>query len=218
MMNRESIRQHLLQIGILHGGHFLPQNFLGGAALPYEQRKLIPLHGQIPQRLGGLARLCAGMREDEHLIPALALPHRLLVADFVLELESSKSVAFGDSQILHLERHGTVRVIEEEHAFFGIDAQKGGDVGVVGQCGGEAHESDGLRGRFHLSDNACDNALQHGATIVVQQVNLVDNHQLHQLGVRPSLSLARDNVPFFGGRHDHLRFRDLLPRQAGIAR
>ena len=40
--------------------------------------------------------------------------------------------------------------------------------------------------------------------MVVEQVNLVNDHQPHQLGVGAVAALARDDVPFLGRGDDHL--------------
>eukprot|EP00964_Phaeocystis_antarctica_P112099 scaffold76315_cov39-Phaeocystis_antarctica.AAC.1 len=62
-----------------------------------------------------------------------------------------------------------VGVVEVVEALVGLDAQEGGDVLVVGQRGQEADDADHLLRCLDLAHGACDDALEHGAAVVVQQ-------------------------------------------------
>jgi hypothetical protein len=52
----------------------------------------------------------------------------------------------------------------------------------------------------------------------MQQVDLVDDHQTHQLRVRAVSALSGDDVPLLGGGHDDLRLPDLLLGQLLVPR
>ena len=55
-----------------------------------------------------------------------------------------------------------------------------------------------------LADGAGHDAFQHGAALIVQQVDLVDDDQAHQLRVGAVPALARDDVPLLRRGHDDL--------------
>ena len=167
-MDRKSIRQDLLQIGILDGGHFLFQYLLRGAPLAHEQRQLVPFHGDVPQCLGSLTGLRAGVYEYQHLIPILPLTTCLLVTYLVLKPKTLEGVPFRDAQVLHLQWHRAVRMIEEEHTLLRINTQEGRDVGVVRECRRESHESDRFGGSLDLTYDTCHDALQHRTAIIVK--------------------------------------------------
>eukprot|EP00964_Phaeocystis_antarctica_P101675 scaffold67161_cov57-Phaeocystis_antarctica.AAC.1 len=61
---------------------------------------------------------------------------------------------------------------------------------LVGQRGREADDADHLLRRLDLAHGARDDALEHGAAVVVQQVNLVDDGQPYELRVRAVAALA----------------------------
>ena len=64
-------------------------------------------------------------------------------------------------------------VVEVEEALGGVHAQAGGHVLVVGQRGAEADQTHVLLGQLHVADGAGHQGLQHRASVVVQQVDLV---------------------------------------------
>lgn len=55
--------------------------------------------------------------------------------------------------------------------------------------------------------------LQHRPTVVMQQMDLVNNHQSHKLCVCALSALARDNVPFLGSADNDLCGIDLFLAQ-----
>lgn len=57
---------------------------------------------------------------------------------------------------------------------------------------------------LNLPDSTGDDRFQHWPTLVVQQVDLIDDHKLHQLRVRAVAALAGDDVPFLGRCDDDL--------------
>ena len=130
-------------------------------------------------------------------------PH-LLVHELVHDLEALDGLLLGDADVLLLERHGPVRVVEVEEAAREVDAQEQRHVLVVGQGGGEADEAHVLLGGLHVAQGARHYALEHGPPLVVQQVDLVDDDEAHELRVGAVAALPRDYVPLLGRAHDHL--------------
>jgi len=59
-------------------------------------------------------------------------------------------------------------------------------------------------GYLDLAHGSSDDALEDRAPLVVQEVDLVNDEQPHQLGVGPVARLAGDDVPLLRGRHDDL--------------
>ena len=59
--------------------------------------------------------------------------------------------------------------------------------------------------------------LEHRTTVVVQQVDFIEDHESDELCVGALTALARRDVPLFGRAHDDLRGCDLLLGQLVIA-
>lgn len=135
-----------------------------------------------------------------------------------MQLVPVEGFALRDCQVLHLGRHGTVCVAKEEHALVGVNPQEGGDIGTVVQRGREAHKAHGLGGGLHLEDGPGHQALPHRAAVIIDQVDLIQDHQAHKLGVRPALSLVGNDVPLLVHGHNHLGIADFLPGEADVAR
>lgn len=61
--------------------------------------------------------------------------HHLLVADLVHELEALDGLLFGHADVLLLQRHGAIGVVEVEEPLLGVHVQERGHVLIVGQGG-----------------------------------------------------------------------------------
>mmetsp|Transcript_5726 Transcript_5726/g.16981 ORF Transcript_5726/g.16981 Transcript_5726/m.16981 type:complete len:542 (-) Transcript_5726:814-2439(-) len=108
-------------------------------------------------------------------------------------------------------------MVEEKQALVRFHPQKGCHIRVVWKRGRKANKTDRFSGGLHLSDDSSDDALQHRTTVIVQQVNFVNNHELDQLGEGSAFSLSSDDVPLFWCCHQKLSLADLLTSQAGIS-
>lgn len=63
---------------------------------------------------------------------------------------------------------------------------------------GDEHET-------YLTQSSCHETLNDGATIVMQQVDFIDNQQLHNLGQgHVPCAFPGHHIPLFRGGHDHL--------------
>ena len=71
----------------------------------------------------------------------------------------------------------------------------------------------GVARRLDLADRPRDDRLEDGPAVVVEQVDLVDDDQAHELRVRAVAALARDDVPLLRRRDDDLARLDLRDRQ-----
>ena len=60
-----------------------------------------------------------------------------------------------------------------------------------------------------LAHSAGDDALQHRPALIVQQVDLIDDDQAHQLRVGAVAALACNDVPLLRRRHDDLQHAGL---------
>ena len=69
----------------------------------------------------------------------------------------------------------------------------------------------------HLAVRASDQGLDHGAALVVQQVHLVDDEQLHDGCHRDIPPLAGDDIPLLGGGHNHRGSCHVLLAQLGVS-
>mmetsp|Transcript_54352 Transcript_54352/g.65401 ORF Transcript_54352/g.65401 Transcript_54352/m.65401 type:complete len:151 (-) Transcript_54352:756-1208(-) len=149
------------------------------------------------------------MDEYQQRVGIAALDAALVVTNLVHQLKPFERVLLRNTNVLLLERHGAVGMIEEEATPVGYP-EECGDILVIGQCGTQPHQPDGFVAALDLTEGAGYNGLQYGSTIVVEEVDLVDDHQFHQLRVRPPLTLAGDNVPFLGSGDQDLGISNLL--------
>mmetsp|Transcript_41497 Transcript_41497/g.47163 ORF Transcript_41497/g.47163 Transcript_41497/m.47163 type:complete len:142 (+) Transcript_41497:64-489(+) len=122
MVYAKSIGQNFLEIRVLDCDDLLSEYFLRHAAVATESGGLVVGHGHIPQGLGGLSGFGSAMYEDEQLMVVSALRERTIVTYFVLELEPLERIPLRDTNVLHLKRHGSVRMIEEEETLGGVDS------------------------------------------------------------------------------------------------
>src|SRR5262249_52335209 len=114
--------------------------------------------------------------------------------------------------------HWTKGIVKVEHARVRVDAEKDGHVDIVGQGGGKANNADHLLAGLDLSQRAGNNALQYRASVVIQQVDLVDDQQLDLANkVDVARALSRQNIPLFGRRHQQLRLAHFAARQLHVA-
>ena len=66
------------------------------------------------------------------------------------------------------------------------------------------------RADLDLANSAGNNAFQHGTSLIMQKVDLINDDQLDQLCVSPIPALASDDVPLLGCRHNNLRQQKFL--------
>mmetsp|Transcript_63082 Transcript_63082/g.203358 ORF Transcript_63082/g.203358 Transcript_63082/m.203358 type:complete len:229 (-) Transcript_63082:561-1247(-) len=156
------------------------------------------------------------MHEDQDLILAGVL-HELLIADFVHRVEAFDGLLVGYADVGLLKWDRAVLVPEVEEAFLRVNPEEYPDILVVWQRRREAHETDMLLGRLDLADRARDDSLEHRPARVVQQVDLVDDDEPHELRVCTLVAgLARDDVPLLGSCHDDLRLINLCLREVDV--
>mmetsp|Transcript_62196 Transcript_62196/g.148188 ORF Transcript_62196/g.148188 Transcript_62196/m.148188 type:complete len:1090 (-) Transcript_62196:715-3984(-) len=209
VVDPEPEREKLLEVARLDSLGHLPANFLRRRILHHEPAKGVVVLGHGADRLGGLGCLLARVHEHQHLVlPGLC--DNLIVADLVHELEALERLLLRDPDVLLLQRARPVRVIEVKEALLLVDAQHRRHVLVVGQRRREADEAHQLLRGLDLADGPRDERLEHRAARVVEQVDLVDDHQLHQAREGPGVALAGDDVILLGSHHDHVRLAELL--------
>mmetsp|Transcript_8053 Transcript_8053/g.30236 ORF Transcript_8053/g.30236 Transcript_8053/m.30236 type:complete len:1031 (+) Transcript_8053:3808-6900(+) len=218
VVDREAIGQNLLEVFALGGARLrlLEQHLLGRRVLSHDLLHDFLVDGHLLQGPSGLDGVRAGVHEDEHLVlPRLG--HHLLEANLVHELEALQRLLLGDADVLLLQRNGTEAVVEEEQAGALVRTEEGGDVPVVWKRGRQPDDPHTLLGELRLPQGSRDQRFQHGATIVVQQVDLVDDDQPNELRVGAVSALSRDDVPLLRRRHDDLRICNLGLRQALVS-
>jgi hypothetical protein len=148
---------------------------------------------------------------------AAGLREGLLVAELVEEGVAADGLLLGDADVLLLQGHRPVRVVEIKEAAVRPHAQQRRDVFKIGQRRRDADEARHLHRGLDLAEDARDDGLEHRAALVVQQVDLVDDHEPHELRVRALARLSRHDVPLLRRRHQQLRLRDLGLAQLRVA-
>ena len=217
VVDREAVREEVLERLGLGRLALLLQDLARRRVLAHEAVDRVVVERHVAQRRRRLRGLGARVHEDEDLVPARLRQH-LLVADLVHQLEPLERLLLGDADVLLLQRHGPEAVVEEEHARGRLDAEQLRHVREVGQRRRQAHEPHGVARRLDLADRPRDDRLEDGPAVVVEQVDLVDDDQAHELRVRAVAALARDDVPLLRRRDDDLGRLDLRDRQRLVAR
>lgn len=65
-------------------------------------------------------------------------------------------------------------------------------------------------------DGPCYDGLQHRSSAVMQQMDLIDDHQPDKVGVGAIITLAGDDIPLLRCCHDYLCLLNLLLSQVDI--
>jgi hypothetical protein len=167
------------------------------------------LHGHVAQELGRLDRLLSRVHKDEGLRLA-GLVENLFVADLVDGLQPLDCLLLGDTNELLLETNGAVRGVKVEETLLDVDTKEGGDILVVGEGSRETDDTDTVMRLVHLANGTRENRLEHGSTVVVEQVDLVNDDEADEVGVARVGGLAGDDVPLLRGRDNDLGLGDLL--------
>jgi hypothetical protein len=137
------------------------------------------------------------MHKDEGLRLA-GLVENLFVADLVDGLQPLDGLLLGDTNELLLETDGTVRGVKVEETLLDVDTKEGGDILVVGKGSRETDDTDTVVRLIHLANGTRENRLEHGSTVVVEQVDLVNDDEADEVGVARVGGLAGDDVPLLG--------------------
>ncbi len=197
-----------------------------------EGAELVLAEGGLFQGPRSASCLLAGVNEHNDLAARGSL-NDLLVSDLVHEHHPLHCFAFIDPNVLLLQRDRSVGLVEVEETwrflgpmpylllFLGgghLDAQKGGYVFVVGEGSTKSHSTYGLEGAVcSLADDAGEEGFEDGASLVMEHVDLVYDHELDHLKEGSFPCLASDNVPLLGGSHDDLGFFDLVLAKLHVA-
>ena len=88
-------------------------------------------------------------------------------------LEPLESLLLRDAHVCLLQRHRAEAVVKEEEALGKVHPQEGGHILVVGQGGRETDQSHHLLRSLNLPNGAGHNGLQHWASTVMKQVDLI---------------------------------------------
>mmetsp|Transcript_97903 Transcript_97903/g.274102 ORF Transcript_97903/g.274102 Transcript_97903/m.274102 type:complete len:343 (+) Transcript_97903:4089-5117(+) len=217
MVDGKSVWQQVLQLLRLDTVDLGLQNLARGRVGVQKLCQGVILHRQVAQCDRGLHGLLPRVDEDEDLALA-GVVHELLVADLVHGVEALDGLLVRDADVGLLQRAGPVLVAKIEEPPLGVDAQEDGHVLVVRQRGREAHEADVLLRGLDLPDRPRDDGLQNGPAGVVQEVDLVDDDEPHELRVGALIAgLAGDDVPLLRRRHDDLRLIDLRLGEVDVA-
>lgn len=87
---------------------------------------------------------------------------------------------------------------------------------IIGKGSGETNQTNVLVRLFHAADGPRNNALQDGTTLVVQQVDLIDDDETHKVGVTGVGLLAGNNIPLLRRRDNDLGLSNLLLCNLGV--
>ncbi len=176
--------------------------------------------GLLIQHLRGGLGVTPGVDKDHDLVVLFQHLAHLLKGDLVDVVPGLFAVRLAlDADEVLLERDRAEGSVKVEQAGFPVDTQEVGHVDVVGERSAEADDADqGLRA-LHLPLRPGHQRLQHGASLVVQHVHLVDDEKPHLLDqFRVARPLSRHNIPLLGRCHDDLCLDNLRLCQVHITR
>ena len=87
MVNTETVRHEILQVGIIHRVCFFGENGTTSSVTAQNLTNGFILEGLVPNILGGLGSLLSRMDEDEHLVSVLPdLLHDLSITNIIHRL------------------------------------------------------------------------------------------------------------------------------------
>mmetsp|Transcript_5018 Transcript_5018/g.12679 ORF Transcript_5018/g.12679 Transcript_5018/m.12679 type:complete len:201 (-) Transcript_5018:491-1093(-) len=151
--------------------------------------------GQFKESASSFGGILARVHEDHDLVALFHAVEDLLVADLVHRGLDLVNIAPHHPHKARLERHRAVRRVKIEQVTCHVDAEEHGNVLIRGEGCRKPHDPDLLLGALDLPQCACNDGLDHGPALLVQQVDLIDNQQLHQASQRSIRTLPRDNIP-----------------------
>lgn len=93
---------------------------------------------------------------------------------------------------------------------FGFDTKERGDVLVVWKGSRESDETAFIVILLHLSDGSDDDRLEDWATVIVKQVDLVNDKESHHLVVSSFTAFSSHNVVLLRCAHDYLQEHEYL--------
>jgi len=167
---------------------------------------------QVFGRLDGRVPL---VHEDEHLLAHLQAPDDVQVRDVVHDVFGAldRAVVFDPVKPAPQRRRPVGRV-EVERAFFGrVDEVR--HIDVVRQRGRQPQDPDHALRPDQRGQRPGDQTLKHDTALVVQQVDLVDDHQVDL--VHEAVAFSGDDVPLFGRGHDDVGLFELGLGQTDVA-
>mmetsp|Transcript_9219 Transcript_9219/g.31869 ORF Transcript_9219/g.31869 Transcript_9219/m.31869 type:complete len:371 (+) Transcript_9219:5572-6684(+) len=197
MVDTDAIRQEVREVGALAASHLGAQDLLGRRGLRHELVQGVVCDGLLSEVLCGLHGLLPAVDEDQDLVLSSIILH-LVIAQLIHQLQALQRLLQCDAQEVLLQRAGPEGVVKDEETLVKVHAEEHGHVLVVRQGGAQAHQPSHLVRGLHLLDGPGHDGFQHGTPVIVQEVDLIDDHQLHQLGEGLVSRLARHNVPLLG--------------------
>ncbi|KAI6760260.1 hypothetical protein HG531_013461 [Fusarium graminearum] len=142
----------------------------------------------------------------------------LVVADIIHGLQLPDSFTVGDTNELLSQRTRSVGSVEMEEALLCVNSQEACDIFVVGEGGRQTENSDGFASLLGLTNSSADNALQYRTTVVVQQMDFIDDDKAHKIGIGQVVGLSGNNIPLLGCSDNDLSLGDLLLGELAITR
>ncbi|KAI7165138.1 hypothetical protein KC349_g74 [Hortaea werneckii] len=122
--------------------------------------------------------------EDEHLLLVLAdLLQDLVITDIIHCLELLDSLLVGHTNELLPERAWPEGAIEVVQVLSWVDPQECCHIAVVGKGCRKTNNADRVAGLLLLADGTTDNAFQHWAAIIMQEMDFIDTDKTDQVRI-----------------------------------
>ena len=164
--------------------------------------------GRFPYGFGGSDSVSPGMDKNDNLLRSYPL-NDFFIQYLINHHHFSDSFFLSDAYVDLFQRDRTIRLIKIKKTLSGIDAKSQGDIFVVGECGGQANNSDLFMGRLNLTNGSCDERLKNRPSGVGKQMDFVDDEEFDFLSESPLSGLPGNDIPFFRGRDDNLSLINL---------
>lgn len=215
VMDTEAKGQKVLEIRVGGIGSRLEEDLTYGTLGLDELSDSTLLLGHVTNELGRLGRLLSRMDEHERLFTS-GIGEDFVVANFIHDLESLDWLLLSDTNELLLEGAWSVRAVEEEEASVKVDSEEGGNVPEVGKRGRKTDKSNVVASLLRSADSSGNDGLKDRASLVVKEMDLVDDDEANEIGVRGLGVFAGDDIVLLGGGDDDLGLGDLLLGELGV--
>src|ERR1700744_3000054 len=167
-MDAKTVRQKILQIGIIDGVGFLLQYLSACGVRPHDLTDGFQLNSPVPDVLGGFCSFFARVDKNQHLVLISSCMFQDLgIADIVHGLELLDGFLVSHANEFLFQRTRSECAIKVEKPFLRIDSEKSGDISIVGKRCTQSHNSDWVTSLLNLADGSADDALNDGATVIM---------------------------------------------------
>mmetsp|Transcript_123195 Transcript_123195/g.359705 ORF Transcript_123195/g.359705 Transcript_123195/m.359705 type:complete len:277 (-) Transcript_123195:1269-2099(-) len=223
MVNPKAMLEELANLSVPGLLHYLQVMSVLRMCTQVKGTMIIAILGYLHQRRSCVVGVPTGVHKNHALMAGSYLLNDDVVADLGILGHALHLICLRHPDEGRIQRNRPVGGVEVEQVL-ALHAHEARDVCVVRKRRREPHKPDRLPARLLVPQGPGHDGLYHRAPVLVQEVDLVDDDQLHQLldavirGAAPRCAVARHDVPLLGHRDDDVHLLDLPLRELHVAR